>query len=136
MNRLTQLGVFTIILGGVILFLGLFPFAIDIESAQGLGLVQILAMLVGLALVILGAYVIIHSLLHRGRPRTLMGDIGVRMGLTGLVFSSAATLADLLGFGTHVVEGTSTLGWLQATGLLIGFLFSAVGVLIYGMARS
>jgi hypothetical protein len=135
MSRLAQLGIFFIVLGAVILFLGLFPFAVDADVASGIGIVQIFTMLAGLFLLVLGAYVVVYAIVHRGRPRTLMGDIGVRMGMTGLVFAAAATLADVMGFGSHTAAEGPWFGWLQAAGMLIGFLISALGVLIYGMAR-
>jgi hypothetical protein len=135
MSRLAQLGVFCIVLGGIILFLGLFPFAVDADDAPGIGLVQIIGILTGLFLLVLGAYVVVYAMMHRGRPRTLLGDVGIRMGLTGLVFAAAATLADILGFGSHSSGSGPLLGWLQAAGMLIGFLISALGVLIYGMTR-
>ena len=136
MNRLAQLGVFCAVLGGVILFLGLFPFAVDADDTPGIGLAQILAMFAGLFLLILGAYVVVFATIHQGRPRTLVRDIGVRMGMTGFVFAAASTLADVMGFGSHVSGDDVLFGWLQAAGMLIGFGISALGVLIYGMTRS
>lgn len=136
MSRLAQLGVFCVVLGGVVLFLGLFPAAVDADTTPGIGIAQILAALGGLSLIVLGAYVVAHALFHRGRPRTLLGDIAIRMGLTGMVLSAAAALADTLGFGAHAGSTGPFLGWLQATGMLVGFGIAALGVLIYGMARS
>lgn len=135
MSRLAQLGVFCVVLGGVVLFLGLFPAAVDADSTPGIGIAQILAALGGLSLIVLGAYVVVHALFHRGRPRTLLGDIAIRMGLTGMVLSAAATLADALGFGSHTGSTGPVFGWLQAVGMLFGFGVAALGVLIYGMAR-
>ncbi len=135
MSRLVQLGIFCIVLGGVILFLGLFPFAVDIDTTPGIGLVQILGMQIGLLLLIGGAYTVVYAILHRGRPRSLMRDIGVRLGMTGLVFSAAATLADVMGFGSHTNAGP-VFGWLQAAGMLAGFLIAAIGVVVYGAART
>lgn len=134
MSRLAQLGVFLVVLGTVALFVGLFPFAIDADRTAGIGLTQIAIMQVGLVLLVGGAYVVVYALAHRGNPRTLMGDIGIRLGLTGLVFAAAATMADILGFGSHLDASGPLFGWLQAAGMLGGFLVSAVGVLIYGAA--
>src|SRR4051812_20392404 len=90
MSRLAQLGLLLAVFGGVVLFLGVFPSAVDADNTQGIGLVQIGAMQVGLSLLILGAYTVVYATVHRGRPRNLMRDIGVRLGATGLVFSAAA----------------------------------------------
>jgi len=136
MSRLVQAGVFCVVLGGVILVLGLFPSAVDIDTTPGIGLVQIAGMQVGLLLLIVGAYTVVYSVLHRGRPRSLMRDIGVRLGMTGLVVSAAATLADVMGFGSHTDVAGPVFGWLQATGMLIGFVIAAVGVVVYGAART
>ncbi len=136
MSRLAQLGVFCVVLGGGILFMGLFPAAIDADNTPGIGLVQILAMQVGITLLVVGAYVVVYALVHRGRRRTLMRDIAVRMGMTGLVCSAAATMADLMGFGSHTSSSGPLFGWLQAAGMLVGFVISAIGVFVYGAARS
>lgn len=136
MSRLVQVGVFCVTLGGVILFLGLFPSAVDIDTTPGIGLVQILGMQIGLLLLIIGAYTVVYATLHRGRPRSLMRDIGVRLGMTGLVVSAAATLADVMGFGSHTSAAGPVFGWLQAAGMLVGFLIAAVGVVVYGGAQT
>lgn len=132
MSRLAQLGLFCAVLGGVVLFIGLFPFAIDADDTPGIGLSQIIAMQIGLFLLIFGAYMVVFAMVHRGRPRTLMRDIGVRLGMTGLVFAAAATMADVMGFGSHITDTGPLFGWLQAAGMLVGFVISAMGVFIYG----
>ena len=135
MSRLSQLGVFCIVLGAVVFFLGMFPSAVDADNVPGIGVMQIIAMLAGLFLVVLGGYVVAYAMLRRGLPSTLISSIGVRLGLTGMVFAAAATMADALGFGSHS-DGTGLLfGWLQAGGMLIGFGIAALGVLVYGMSR-
>lgn len=136
MSRLTQLGVFCVVLGGVILFLGLFPFAVGLDTTAGIGTTQIITMLTGLFLLVLGAYVVVYSTMHRGQERTLAHMIGVRLGLTGLVFASAAAFADIMGFGSHISSEGTLFGWLQAVGMMIGFLISALGVLVYGITRT
>lgn len=135
MTRFAQLGVFFAVLGGVVLFLGMFPQSIDANLSPDIGPVQLLIMLVGLALLVFGAYLFAFATIHRGNPRTLQRDVGVRMGLTGVVFAAAATMADVLGFGSHLPSDGAFFGWLQATGLLVGFGFAALGVLVYVLAR-
>lgn len=135
MSRLAQAGVFSIVLGGVILFLGLFPAAVDADGVPGIGLVQIMAMLAGLSLLVIGAYIVTYAMICRKRPRSLLGGVGIRLGLSGMVLAASATLADALGFGSHTGLSGPLFGWLQAVGMLIGFGIAALGVLIYGMAR-
>lgn len=134
MSRLGQIGVFNMVLGGVVLFLGLFPSAVDADVTPGIGLIQILSILSGLMLLVLGAYVITHALMHQDGAQTLLSSIGIRLGLTGMIFSGAVTLADAMGYGSHT--GNPVFGWLQTIGILIGFGIAAVGVLIYGMGGS
>jgi hypothetical protein len=135
-NRLAQLGFLGTVLGGIALFLGLFPFAVGLDDTPGIGVTQIAVIVSGLFLIVLDAYLIVFALVHRGRPRRLLRDVGLRLGMSGLVFVAAAALADIMGFGTHTTSGSPVLGELQATGMLAGFVLSAVGVLIYGAARS
>ena len=121
MSRLAQLGVFTTVLGGVVMFLGVFPGAVGADNTSGIGLIQIGAILVGLILFVVGAYVVLFALLHRGRRRSLMRDVGVRLGITGLIFAASAIMADVFGFGSHTGEEGVLLGWLQAVGVMIGW---------------
>ena len=135
-NRLAQIGLLGMATGGIVLFLGLFPFAVALDDTPGIGVTQIAAIVLGIFFIVLDAYLIGYALIHRGRPRTLLRDVGVRLGMSGLVFVAAAALADVMGFGTHTGSGGLVLGWLQAAGILVGFMFSAFGVFIYGFARS
>jgi hypothetical protein len=135
MSRLAQFGVFTGVVGVVATFMGLYPNAVDTDFTPGIGLAQILTALVGLTLLTSGAYVFVYDLWHRGRPQTLSQDIGVRMGLTGLTFAIATSLADVLGFGSHSLGANLTFGYVQAGGMAVGFLFAALGVVVYGIRR-
>jgi hypothetical protein len=135
MTRLAQLSVLFVVLGAVALFLGMFPESIGAEGAPGIGPVQLIIMLVGLSLLVFGTYLFAFATIHRGHPRTLQRNIGVRMGMTGLVFAAAATMADVMGFGSHLPSDGIFFGWLQAAGMLVGFGFAALGVLIYVLAR-
>jgi hypothetical protein len=87
-------------------------------------------------MLVMGGYVIAYAVVLRGRPRTLLQDIGIRMGLTGIVFAAAATLADSMGFGSHITADGPLFGWLQAAGMVFGFAVAAIGVLVYGTTRS
>lgn len=132
MNKLAQVGILSISLGSVLLFLGLFPFAADLDNAPGVGPSQLAALIGGLFFFVLGGYVVLFAVVHIGHPRTLLQDVGVRLGMTGLVVSAASALADTMGFGSHT-SGT-LLGAVQAGGILVGFGISAIGVVIYGVA--
>lgn len=135
MSRLAQFGVMLIVSGGVALVAGLFPGAMGIDLTPGIGIAQIVLALLGLALLNTGGYVFVYALFHRGRPRTLSQDIGIRMGLTGLTFAVAASLADVLGFGSHSLSVGFTFGRIQSIGMAAGFIFAALGVIVYGVRR-
>ena len=135
MSRLAQFGVFTTVIGGVVLFLGLFPDAVAADGTPGIGIIQMISMLVGLMLIIAGAYIAAYAMIHRGHRSSLLKGVGVRLGLTGLVFATAATLSDAMGYGSHGASEGIVFGWLQTAGMLIGFGIAAVGVLIYSLAR-
>lgn len=135
-NRLAQWGLLGMVIGGTALFLGLFPFAVGLDDTPGIGVAQITVIVAALFLIILNAYLIVYALVHRGRPRRLLRDVGLRLGMSGLVFVAAAALADIMGFGSHTSGAGPVLGELQALGMLAGFILSAIGVLIYGWARS
>lgn len=137
MSRLAQLGILSVGLGAVVLFLGLFPNAIGVTGTVGIGLAQIALILVGLTLLIFGAYVVVFAEWHRGRERLdgalgLLRSVGLRLGFTGLVLAYGATLADVFGFGSHSGSEGVLLGWLQAAGMLMGFFIAALGVIVYG----
>ena len=134
MNRLAQAGIFCIVMGVMTLFLGVFPFAVNQNATPNIGLAQILTMLTGLTLVVLGSYCVVFALVHRGRPRNLLRDIGVRLGMTGLVVSIASALADVMGVGSHS-SSAIVFGFVQGLGMLTGFLIAMGGVLIYAIAR-
>lgn len=135
MSRLAQLGVFASVVGSVATFMGLFPGAVEIDITPGIGLAQIVVALVGLVLLTTGAYLFVYAVVHRGRERTLSQDIGMRMGLTGLTFAVAASLADVLGFGSHTLGTGLTFGRLQSIGMAIGFMLASLGVVVYGFRR-
>lgn len=135
MSRLAQLGVFAGVVGVVATFMGLFPQAMTIDSTPGVGLGQIFIALIGLTLLTIGAYVFVYATWHRGRPRTLSQDVGIRLGMTGLTFAIAASLADVFGFGSHTLGTGLSFGRIQSIGTAIGFLMASLGVLIYGMRR-
>jgi hypothetical protein len=135
MSRLAQLGVFTTVRGGVAMFVSLFPGAMGIDFTPGIGMAQIVVTLFGLMLITLGAYVFVYAMIHRSKPRTLSQDIGIRMGLTGLTLAVAASLADVLGFGSHSLSAGFTFGRIQSIGMAIGFVFAALGVIVYGSRR-
>jgi hypothetical protein len=134
MSKLAQLGILLIVSGCVSFLMGIFPFVAGLIDMPGLGLAQISAIVGGLFFVISGAYIVAYTLIHRWHVNTMMQNVGIRLGLTGLIFAGAASLADILGFGTHSGSSNQIMGWLQAAGILAGFLIAAAGVTLYAYA--
>ncbi len=133
MNRLGQAGIFIVALGVVSLFMGIFPFSVNPNATPGIGIIQIAAMLAGLSLVVVGGYIVVYASVLRNRPGNMIRSVGVRLGMTGMVFSAAAALADVMGFGSHTAT-SMIFGPLQGAGMLAGFLMAMIGVLIYGLS--
>lgn len=125
-----------------ILGLALVGFALSAELLPGLditdgfGVVQMAQLLAGLTLLTLTGFLHIHT----SRPRnaqSLQADIGVRLGLTGMVFCYVSGFADLLQVGTHLTprfERPFAGPW-QLAGLALGIMLITIGMLLYHTSR-
>jgi cellobiose-specific phosphotransferase system component IIC len=106
-----------------------------LRPALGIGIVQIFIILSGFTLLIYGAILFVKFAFYAGKASTLVQQIGVRLAVTGLMFSALVGLADTLGFGSHPrSEMEPYFGWLQGAGMIAGFVIASIGVLIYAMA--
>ncbi len=136
MSRIAQIGIAIGALGMMITFMGLFPGMTGLDSTPGFGIIQMLTVLAGFTLLMLGAIIYIKYAYYATRRATLAQQIGVRLALTGLVLAAMSGLADLLGYGSHG-PGFSAIvifGRLQAAGFVASFFMSAIGVLVYALA--
>ncbi len=93
------------------------------------GHLQISIFLFGLAVICFGGLVGLLSL-WGSRQRTIVSDIGLRLVGTGYVISFFSGLADELGLGAQSAPQTSYFGHLQATGVLVGQVITAIGFLL------
>jgi hypothetical protein len=136
MARVAQLGIALGALGAVLTLMGLFPGVTGVVATPNIGLVQVLAILTGFTLLILGALIYAKFTFYASKPSTLIQQIGVRLALTGLLFAALSGLADILGFGSHdrTVASDIFFGPLQAAGIIGSFVLSSIGVLIYTIA--
>lgn len=134
MSKFSQFGLSVAVLGVVIALMGLFPSIIGLEATPGVGVLQILVVLVGMGLLIGGAFIFVQSTFYPHIRHNLAQQIALRLSMTGLVVSIASGLADVLGFGSHPV-GLETqrplLGPYQMAGLIAGFFIASFGVLIF-----
>ena len=136
MWRFSQVGIALGALGGMICFMGLFPGVTGAVPTVGIGLVQVVMVLIGYALLILGALTYLKFTFFLDVSTNLVQNIGTRLALTGILFATLAGMADILGFGTHIRDDTSDLyfGQLQMIGILASFGLSSCGVLVYVLA--
>jgi hypothetical protein len=136
MPRVAQFGIALGALGMVLALMGLFPGVTGQPPTPGIGIVQIVAILIGLSMLVVGALVYVKFTFYFGKTSNLGQQIGLRLALTGLVFASLAGMADFLGFGSHLRTATSDilLGPLQALGMIGSFVVSSIGVILYAVA--
>jgi len=136
MQRFGQVGIAIGALGIVLALIGLFPGLTGVPDTPGIGLVQVALLLVGEALLTFGALIYVKFTFYLGRPSNLAQQIGVRLVLTGLVFTALSGLSDILGFGSHLRTETTDIffGRLQAFGMLFSLLLSSIGVLLYALS--
>lgn len=122
-------------LGIVIALIGLFPGIVGLETVEGVGVLQVLVILLGFSLLFTAAYIFARQTFYPGQPTTLAQDIGLRLTLTGLLIAGAGGLADVLGFGSHAPTETERplLGGLQAVALVGGILIASGGIVIYAL---
>lgn len=133
MWRFAQVGIALGALGIMLCFMGLFPGVTGAEPTAGIGLVQVIMVLMGYSLLILGALVYLKYTFFLDVPSTLAQQIGTRLALTGILFAAFSGLADILGFGTHIRDDVVDIffGQLQMLGILASFGLSSCGVLVY-----
>ena len=134
MGKLTQAGVIIAILGAVVAFIGLFPGVVGLEVLPGVGLLQVLIVLIGFGLLFFGAYLFAQSVYFPGIKHNLAQQIGIRLSMTGLVIAVASGLSDILGFGSHPpippVQRPFLGSW-QTAGLIGGFVLASFGLIIF-----
>ena len=136
MWRFAQVGIALGALGVMLCLMGLFPGVTGAKPTAGIGLVQVIMVLVGYSLLIMGALVYLKYTFYLDVPSTLVQQIGTRLALTGILFAALSGLADLFGFGTHIRDDVVDIffGQLQMVGILASFGMSSLGVLIYVLA--
>lgn len=136
MWRFAQVGIALGALGVMLSLMGLFPGVTGAQPTVGIGLVQVVMVLFGYTLLVLGALTYLKFTFYLEVPSTLVQQIGIRLALTGILFAALAGLADILGFGTHIRDDVADIffGQLQLIGILASFGLSSIGVLVYVLA--
>jgi hypothetical protein len=120
----------TLTLVGLFLFIiGVEPDLLALDRSPVVGFVQIGVWLVGLAILLIGAYASVR-VVRNGRGNSLRADIGTRLIATGYVVAAVSSLADFLSIGSQHMP-TIYFGPLQTLGLVLGVVTSLAGVLLY-----
>ena len=133
-ERIAQLGVIFIALGIILTLIGLFPGITGNPPIGDIGQLQITVILSGFYLKIFGAWVYVRYTFYPSGNTNLAQQIGIRFTLTGLLFSLLSGFADILGFGSHGGSEGFFFGRGQAAGLVGGFLFASIGLLVYALS--
>jgi hypothetical protein len=124
-----RFGVITCLAGLFVFTVGARPDWFGWDRSPVVGFVQIAVFLVGMGVVCFGGYVGLLGL-WKGRVRTIVADIGIRLISTGYVISVFAGLADIAGMGSQPLPGIPYFGPWQATGVLIGEVVITIGFLM------
>lgn len=119
-----------IVLVGVLLFvIGVYPNLIGLNFSPRIGFVQVGVWLLGLALILLGAFLVVR-VVRDGRPHSLRADIGLRLMATAYVVAMVSSLADYIGIGSQHL-GVPSFGPVQVLGLALGVAVSILGLVMY-----
>jgi hypothetical protein len=122
-------GLLVTLFGLFIFIVGAKPGWLGWDRSPVVGFVQIAVFLVGLALICFGGYITLQAL-WKGKERTIAADIGLRLVSTGYVIAVFAGMADVFGLGSQPLPAIPYFGPWQASGVIIGQVFIAVGFLL------
>ncbi|MGD9092820.1 MAG: hypothetical protein PVF74_08215 [Anaerolineales bacterium] len=124
-----RLGLIVTILGLVIYLMGAHPAIFNLDRSPVTGYLQIAVFLVGLAVMCIGGFMTLNALWN-GNEKSIAADIGLRLVATGYVVAVASGMADLFGFGNHLLPDIPYFGPWQAVGVMIGEAVIVLGFLM------
>jgi hypothetical protein len=117
-------------LAGLFIFLvGTKPDYFGADRSPVIGFVQIAVFTVGLAVICIGGYLSMMAL-WKDRPLSIPADFGQRFVSTGFVITVFTGMADIFGFGSHLLPEVPFFGPFQAAGVMIGEMIIAIGFLM------
>lgn len=120
----------------IVAAIGLFIFVVGAkpgwfgwDRSRVVGFIQIAVFLIGLAMICGGGYIGLLALWGKGQ-RSILADIGSRLVSTGYVIAVFTGMADIFGLGTQPLPNVPYFGPWQSSGVLIGQIVIAVGLLM------
>ena len=128
-RRRVQVGLTLTLMGFAIFLLGTRPGIFGLDRSAVIGFVQIAVFLVGLSIICIGGYISLMALWKDRKP-TIAADIGLRLVSTGYVIAVFTGMADVFGFGSHLLPEVPYFGEWQAFGVLVGEGIIAIGFLL------
>ncbi len=135
MERVGQIGIAIGTLGAILLLMGLFPGVTGLDPTPGIGVIQLVVVLSGFTLFIMGALIYVKYTFYAYDEANLTQLIGTRLAMTGVLLAGLFSLADAFGFGSHGVEFSieNFLGPLQIIGIVTSYAIACIGVLVYAL---
>lgn len=121
-----RFGTYAILFGFLVLLLGAKPELFGLDRSPVVGFIQIAVMLIGLGIICLAGYLIVHALWRRTTP-SIAADIGLRLVSTGYVITLFSGMADIFGIGSEALPMVPFFGVWQARGMEIGMGIIAIG---------
>jgi hypothetical protein len=127
--RRVRTGLIITLIGMLVFLIGVRPALFGLDRSPVIGFVQIAVFLVGMAIICIGGYISLMAL-WRGRERSIAADVGFRLVATGYVVAVFAGMADVFGFGSHLLPAVPEFGYVQAIGVVVGQFIISVGFLL------
>lgn len=118
-----------VVVGLFIFVIGAKPGWFGVDRSPVVGFIQISVFLIGLAMICAGGYVGLLALWGK-EQRSILADIGSRLVSTGYVIAVFTGMADIFGLGTQPLPNVPYFGPWQSSGVLIGQIVIAVGLLM------
>ena len=136
-SKLARAGVAGVVFGFTIFLIGMFPVIVNLDLNPGVGILQLITILLGIGVMAIGGYIYAYATRHRSTPHRLREKIGLRLMGTGYVICAVSGLADVLGIGSHnIPHALPYFGLWQSSGLVSGLLLIVIGVLLYAQRYS
>lgn len=120
----------------IVVAIGLFIFVVGAkpnwfgwDRSTVVGFIQISVFLIGLAMICGGGYIGLLALWGKTQ-RSILADIGSRLVSTGYVIAVFTGMADIFGLGSQPLPNVPYFGPWQSSGVLIGQIVIAIGLLM------